>query len=117
MGIAAYNRGSQCIANQIAEQYPIRDAAFVAMDRINVMPKKALPASEILRGKRRPLLDKYAIQKDTNSDTWMMMDPDDMYEGYSKWYRSLEDVITSWDDLYLTEYDYSTKIWTAEVTS
>jgi hypothetical protein len=41
------------------------------------------------------------------------MDAENIYEGRSRWYRSLEDLISSWD-IYLTGYDESTGIWTAE---
>lgn len=115
MGIAAYNRGSQAIANQIARDFPMRDTAFVTMDRINNLPKKTLPKEEILRGKRKPLLDKYAIQHDATRNCYWMMNPESMHEGFSRIYPTLKDAITSWDDFYLTGYDDSTGIWTAEV--
>lgn len=115
MGAAAYYRGSKAISERISRDFPVRDSAFETMDRINAMAKKPLPKSEILRGKRKPLLDKYAIQYDRPHNVWWMMNPDEMYEGYARHYPTLKDVITSWDNLYLTGYNYETHIWTAEV--
>lgn len=118
MGAAAYRRGSRVIARQIARDFPVRDASLEIMDRINAMPKKPLREDSWHRGaRRRPLLDKYAIQYDPARNVWWMMDPDNMYEGYSRFYPTLQDAIMSWDDLYLTGYDYGTHTWTAEVIS
>ena len=115
MGAAAYRRGSMIISEQISRDFPMRDSAFAAMDRINAMAKTPIAKSEFLRGKRKPLLDKYAIQYDAARNIWWMMDPENMHEGFSHSYRSLEDVIRSWNGLYLTGYDYEAHIWTAEV--
>lgn len=118
MGIAAYNRGSKIISDQISRDFPIRDAAFASMDRINAMPKVSICKDDIYSSshkKRYPLLDKYAIQHDEARGVWWLMNPDDMHEGYSLAYPSLEDVIRYWDGLFLTGYNYETHIWTSEV--
>lgn len=114
MGVAAYNRGSKAISDSIARDYASH-SAFRIMDRINALPKRSTPELDRFDFKRRPLLGKYAIEFDRHRNVWWMCDPDKMYEGYSMSYPSLEKLVLSWDDLYLTGYDEITNIWTAEV--
>lgn len=112
MGAAAYRRGSEVIAKQIARDFPAQPKAFAIMDRINAMPKlKGDLRSQLLGAKHVPFAEKIAIEFWRGA--WLMMDAENMYEGYSLWYRSLEDLIRSWD-IYLTGYDETTGIWTAE---
>lgn len=115
MGAAAYYRGSKVISEQIHRDFPAIDPVFQIMDRINSMAKKPISKADFLRGKRRPLLKKYTIEHDRSRNVWWMMNPDNMYEGHALCYPTLKDVITSWDDLFLTEYSYETNQWTAEV--
>lgn len=111
MGIAAYNRGSEVIARQILRDYPVKPQAFEIMDRINGLPKFSQGRlHDILQTKRVPLTETVAIQ--FSRGVWWMMDPDNMYEGYSRCYRSLEAAFRSWD-IFLVGYDESTQIWTA----
>lgn len=112
VGSAAYRRGSEAIAKQISREYPIKPTAFAIMDRINAIPKvKGDIRAQLLNTKHVPFADVIAIE--FSRGVWWMMDAENMYEGRSRWYRSLEDLISSWD-IYLTGYDESTGIWTAE---
>lgn len=112
MGAAAYRRGSEVIAKQLSSEYPIKPTAFAIMDRINAIPKvKGDMRAQLLNTKHVPFADVIAIE--FSRGVWWMMDAENMYEGRSRWYRSLEDLISSWD-IYLTGYDESTGIWTAE---
>lgn len=104
MGIAAYNRGSKVISTQIQRDAKFTCAAFEIMDRINALPKFG-----DCPNKRHPLIKVMCAQYDRG--VWWFMDPDNMHEGYSLWYKSLEDLVRSWD-VYLTGYDETTKIWT-----
>lgn len=112
MGIAAYNRGSQVIARQIQRDYPVRPRAFEIMDRINALPKFGNDSLlSALKVQRVPFPDTVALE--FSRGVWWMMDPDNMYEGHSRWYRSLEDAIRSWD-IFLVGYNETTRIWTAK---
>ncbi len=112
MGSAAYRRGSETIAKQIARDFPCQPKAFAIMDKINSMPKlKGDMRTQILGAKHIPFAKKIAIE--FSRGVWWMMDSENMYEGHSRWYKSLEDLICSWD-IYLTGYDETTGIWTAE---
>lgn len=107
MGAAAYRRGSEVIAKQIARDFAT-PTAFRIMDRMNALPKAGDS-----RAIRVPFAEKLAIEFDIHRGVWWLMDASNMYEGHSRWYRSLEKLITSWD-IYLTGYDETTGIWTAE---
>ena len=112
MGSASYRRGSETISKQISRDYPIKPTAFAIMDRINAIPKaQGDMRTQLLKAKHVPFADVIAIE--FSRGVWWMMDAENMYEGRSRWYRSLEDLISSWD-IYLTGYDESTGIWTAE---
>ena len=103
MGVAAYNRGSQCIADGISRDYPQQDIAFALMDRINNLPKLGKHPSA-------PFLDRLAIKKVQN--VWWLLDPDKMFEGFGYWYTSLSQLVQSWD-IYLNGYDETTDTWYA----
>lgn len=116
MGIAAYNRASRVITQRISDEKPLRPTAFLIMDRINAMPK--FPRFDVLghkvQAKCTPLCDEVVIEFDKNHGVWFMMHPENLYEGYSRWYKSLEDCIRNWD-IFLTGYDETTRRWTASV--
>ena len=107
MGIAAYNRGSKAITDQIAREH-YRPTAFLVMDRINALPKfQAKPM--------RPFTEKVVIESDPQRENvWWVMCPVKLENGFSYWYRSLAEAVRSWD-VYLTGYDETTNRWTAEV--
>lgn len=98
MGIAAYNRGSQVIANQIACDYPMKSQEVQIIERINGLPKYM--GSLECRGKHEPFFDVGVIYPDLGG--WMFADYDDPY-GEVRFYKSLEDTVRSWD-IYLLEY-------------
>jgi hypothetical protein len=106
MGAAAYRRGSEVIAKQLERDFAPTPTAFRIMDRMNALPK----AGSI---KRVPFVEKLAIEFDSQRGVWWLMDAENMYEGHSRWYLSLEKLITAWD-IYLTGYDETTGVWTAE---
>jgi hypothetical protein len=111
MGAAAYRRGSEVIAKQISRDYPQRHKAFEIMDRINALPKhKGDYRTQILGIKHVPFTEAVAIE--FSRGVWWLMDPSDMYEGFSYCYKTLEALVQSWD-VYLTGYDETTGIWTA----
>lgn len=111
MGIAAYNRGSQVISRQIQRDHPLRQRAFEIMDRINALPKFGQdPLLNALKVKRVPFTETVALEYSNGG--WWMMDPDNMYEGHSRFYRTLEDAIRSWD-IFLVGYSEITRVWTA----
>jgi hypothetical protein len=106
MGAAAYRRGSEVIAKQLEQDFAPTPTAFRIMDRMNALPK-------INNTKRVPFAEKLAIEFDSQRGVWWLMDAQRMYEGHSRWYLSLEKLITVWD-IYLTGYDETTGVWTAE---
>jgi len=115
MGIAAYNRGSQVIANQAAAAYPVRNTAFELMDRMNALPKKSKGliddlVEDNLKNKCHLPKGKALIQK--SRGVWWLMDPDTPFESFSYYYPSLSDLITSWD-IALTGFNETTGIWEA----
>lgn len=115
MGIAAYNRASAVIAKRIALERPIQHNAFAIMDRINALPKHPGDyRTQLLDIKRTPFHDHVIIEFDSHRKVWWLMDPVRMHDGFSYWYKSLEDAIQSWD-IYLTGYDEITNQWTASV--
>lgn len=114
MGIAAYNRASQVIAQRISYENPLRHTAFLVMDRINAMPKfqRFDAFGHKLQAKCTPMSDDVVIEFDKNYGVWFMMHPEKLYEGYSRCYQSLEDCIRNWD-IFLTGYDETKNRWTA----
>lgn len=115
MGIAAYNRGSQVIAKQINRDYPKKNVAFEIMDRINALPKfkHGTLSREILDSKIVPFSDKVTIFYDKQQNVWWILDPVKLFDGFGYFYKSLEDLIRSWD-IYLTGYDETLNHWYAE---
>lgn len=111
MGIAAYNRGSRVIANQITRDKPFH-SAFSIMDRINALPKfKGNYRTQLLDMKHQPFSDEVIIEYDRG--VWWMMDPVKLHDGFSYFYRTLEDLIRSWD-IYLVGYNETNNTWTAK---
>lgn len=86
---------------------PQKHDAFAIMDRLNGLPKFGDPAN-----RKVALLSEMFAQH--ANGVWWLMNPNDMYEGYSLCYASLSDLVRSWD-MYLTGYDEIKKIWTLTV--
>lgn len=107
MGIAAYNRGSISISNQIAIDHPIRPTAFVVMERINALPKFHSPT--VYRTPFSPVLIEYDLQ----NKIYLMMSVEKLYDGFSYWYPTLSDAVRNWN-IALTEYDETTRRWYCE---
>jgi len=111
MGVAAYNRGSQSIANGIERDFPIRPVCFDIMDRVNSIPKvKNINIEYSSDYSIRPFSDKCAII--FSHGVWWLFDSEEV-DGFGYWYPSLEKLISVWD-IYLTEYNETTNIWYAE---
>jgi hypothetical protein len=104
MGAAAYRRASEVIAKRILMEKPTQHTAFAIMDRLNALPKVA--------SAKKPFLNAMCATFDRG--VWWLMDPENIYEGYSLFYASLNDLVRSWD-FYLTGYNEITGIWTLTV--
>jgi len=108
MGIAAYNRGSEVIANRC--RLKTRHPAFDIMDRINSSPKNFPP-----HAMRRPF-GPLVIEHDKHHDVWWLMCATKLYGGFSYCYPSLRMAVQSWD-IDLTGYDQSLDRWTTTTRS
>ena len=97
MSNAAYNRGSQCIRNQVEQNQ--RPAIFAMMDDYNAMPKHA--------GSVAPFLPVEIVPG--NGGMWVS----DPRTGYGFWYRTLAEAVRSWE-IDLTGYDASRRAWAAQ---
>lgn len=102
MSIAAYNRGSQVIADNIKKDYPDKAFEFELMDRVNAQPK--YPDSQ------RPVGSNFTITR-VSSVYWL--EDKDAPNKSGKWYTTLSQCVRSWD-IYLTGYDQTTNTWTAK---
>lgn len=111
MGVAAYNRGSSVIANQLAREFPCSMPAFDLMDRMNALPKKTKGLrGEILRSKNPLPKGKALVQ--CHKGVWWLMDPDEPFDSFSYHYPSLAELVTSWD-IALVGYNENQQMWTA----
>lgn len=89
MGIAAYNRGSACIARQIRED--ARPVEFELMDRLNSLPKdKNVPTPwgpvKLTQG---------------NGGFWVYCP----VKGFGYWYQSLHTAVQAWS-IVITGYEH-----------
>lgn len=105
MGIAAYNRGSQTIANQISRDFPKKNKAFEIMDRINALTK----FKHVLKNEKVLPIKKVTIAFCKHTEKWSIIEPIEIFDNY----QSLEDLICSFD-IYLTGYDEILNYWYAE---
>lgn len=80
MGVAAYNRGSAVISNDIARQD--RAAHFQMMDALNAIPRK--------QGAHAPFGPIHLI---SSHGGWFAECPT---TGYGFWYRTLRDAVSHW---------------------
>lgn len=90
MGVAAYNRGTKAIRDDISRDG--RPAEFWMMDSLNSMPK--------YEDAGRPfgsILFKY------DGKRWWAVDPVKQFAGRGYWYESLREAVKRWD-VEITEY-------------
>lgn len=107
MGVAAYNRGSRTIAQQISASSPARPVAYELMDRFNAVPKKNQGKNS---AKCHPPHEKSLIQE--YQGVWWLMDAADPYGSFSYYYPTLPELMSSWD-ISLVALDERTGIWEA----
>lgn len=89
MGIAAYNRGSECLRRQIeAERVPdaIRNKLEI-IERINSYPK----------GKSRPFAPVLIQPEKRRRVWWLMQDTPDRFSRFAYCYPSLRELMAAWN--------------------
>ena len=106
MGVAAYNRGSSVISQQVSRDYQARDPAFDMMDRMNAVPKVRDFIGRIAKLPKGKALIQHS------RGVWWLMDPDHPYDGWSWYYPTLPDLMSQWD-IALCGYNADTGIWEA----
>jgi hypothetical protein len=108
MGVAAYNRGSNCIRKSLAEDYPTQNTAFHIMDRWNALAKysdavKPFGDSELI------------VLFDHARNMWVL---ECTKTGFGYFYPGAEGIIElmkSWHILVI-KYDQDINVWTAVST-
>lgn len=101
MGVAASNRGSTLIRDQLTRAQ--RPHAFVFMDALNALeryPDAGLPWAPL------------RLFFDTTHQVWWLQDAGKGDAGFGYWYRSLYELCKRWQ-ITLTAYDATTGIYQA----